>query len=538
MTSRLSLAGPAFAILATGFAAAHPARDSRAAACESLAQLKLPNTTITAAEPVTSGWFRMPRRTQGMPAGVSDTLAKLPPFCRVTGVIAPTSDSHILFEAWLPLEKWNGRFTGVGNGGWAGDIYYFSLADQLRRGNASIATNTGHEDLTGAVQAKFAVGHPEQLIDFAYRADHEITVQGKALTQAFYGKAADYSYWVGCSSGGYEGLMEAQRFPADYNGIVAGAPANNFTRLMAGGLDASLALRSLPDGLFPRAKLRPLATAVLAACDAMDGVMDGILEDPRACTFDPASLRCKTDQDPATCLTPAESDAVRRVYAGLKHPSTGAQLFPGFSPGSERGWTAFLDPSGPFPIVESYYKWLAFADSTWELKTFDFTRPADFQAHLKAEAKYAPILNATNADLRAFAQRGGKLIQWHGWADMLIAPQNSIDYYESVLSFSGGSGKDRGAALRDVQAFYRMYMAPGVGHCSGGAGPNQFDLQAALEKWVEASTAPESAVATHFTNRVVDRTRPLCPYPKVAAWKGEGDTNDAANFACRDPKAK
>jgi feruloyl esterase len=219
------------------------------------------------------------------------------------------------------------------------------------------------------------------------------------------------------------------------------------------------------------------------------------------------------------------------VYGGLKDPTTGAQLYPGLAPGGEPFWPN-RNLANPFPIPIAHYKWLVFAHPDWDWKSFDFGDPADYQAHQKAEAKFAPIMNATDPNLKAYRQRGGKLLQYHGWNDQLITPLNSINYYESVLSFFG-AGQSREKTLQDVQGFYRLFMAPGMAHCGGGTGPNNFDIQAALEQWVERGIAPDRVVATRAINGVVDRLRPLCPYPQVAVYKGEGDTNDAANFDCR-----
>ena len=224
------------------------------------------------------------------------------------------------------------------------------------------------------------------------------------------------------------------------------------------------------------------------ACDAGDGVTDGVLEDPRQCRFDPGTLLCATNQKPDTCLSAAQVEAARRVYRGPVDPTSRATIYPGMAFGSEPFWPN-RDPSNPFPIPVSHYKWLVFGDPNWDWKTFDMSKPSDYQAYQKAEAKFAPILNATNPDLREFRKRGGKLLQWHGWSDQLIAAQNSIDYYESVLSqFGGNTG--------DVQTFYRLFMAPGVTHCSGGPGPNTFDMQAVLEEWVEKGKAPDQIIAT------------------------------------------
>jgi feruloyl esterase len=497
-------------------------------ACAGLSSQQLPNATISAVQAVTTGSFTPPGSTNAIP--------NLPPFCRVAGVIKPTSESNILFEVWMPLQNWNGRYTGVGNGGWAGTISYGALAEQIRRGNAAASTNTGHEAAPGIDAARFAYEHPERLIDFAYRSHHETTLKGKALVQAFYGKAHDRAYWLGCSSGGYEGLMEAQRFPADYDGIVAGAPANNWTRLMAGDFDATLAVLQDPASTLSAASLGVLYRGVLAACDGTDGVTDGVLEDPRQCKFDPATVQCAANQATGACVTGAQVEAARRIYRGVKDPSTGAQLYPGLSAGSEPFWTN-RDTANPFTIPIAHYKWLVFADPNWDWKTFQLSSPAAYEAFKKAETKFAPIMNATDPNLGEFRQRGGKLLQYHGWSDQLIAAQNSIDYYESVVAFFAGGKPDRSDVSRDVQSFYRLFMAPGMAHCAGGPGPNAFDAQTAVEQWVERGVPPDVIVATRATNGVVDRLRPLCPYPKVAAYKGNGDTNDAASFTCREPGA-
>ena len=514
MTSPARIASLIAATLPLLVIATLRAQTDPAAACARLTDEKMSSTTITAAQAITGGSFTAP--------GSTNQMSNLPPFCRVAGTIAPSSDSHILFEVWLPLAKWNGKFAGVGNGGWAGAISYGPLQDQLRRGYAAASTKTGHQAPPAPMDmAKFAFEHPEQLIDFAYRAHHETTLKAKALVQAFYGKPAERAYWIGCSSGGYEGLTEAQRFPSDFDGIVAGAPANNWTRLMAGDLDCTQAVLKDPASFLPASALGVLYRGVLAACDGADAVTDGVLDDPARCTFDPATVLCAANQKAESCLTAAQVEAARRVYRGARDPRTGARLYPGLAPGSEPFWPN-RDPGSPFPIPVSHYKWLVFGDPNWDWKTFDLGQPADYEAFVKAETKLAPILNATNPNLQEFRKRGGKLLQYHGWSDQLIAAQNSIDYYESVRSALGGK----------VDDFYRLFMAPGMAHCGGGPGPNSFDMQAALEEWVEKGVAPEQIIATHSTNGVVDRLRPLCPYPKVAVYKGKGDTNDAANFVC------
>ena len=501
-----------------------------AADCERLRTLRLENTTIAIAEQV-SGAFAVP--------GTRDTIRNLPALCRVAGEIQSTADSHIAFEVWLPFENWNGKLAGVGNGGWAGTISYAgppnaSLADQVRRGYAAVSTNTGHEGNGG--DARFAYGHPERLVDFAWRAVHEMTVKAKSVTQAFYGRPPQHAYWIGCSTGGKQGLTEAQRFPADYDGIIAGAPANNWSPLMTA--TAMLSITAIGDSAryLPPPARTLLRDAVIRACDKLDGVEDGVLEDPRRCHFDPAVLQCGSpSQSDSNCLSAAQVTAAKRIYSGVVDPIDGRKVSSGLAPGSELLWAAFATPGRPFPIPFSYYRWLVFADSTWDWRSFDLANPRTRQAWIDGDRKFTPVLSAVDPNLRAFRARGGKLIQYHGWNDQLISPHNSIDYFESVLSLESSNGRDRAAALADMQQFYRLFMVPGMAHCGGGNGPNVFDVEGALEEWVEHGVAPESVIAAHLgPNGVPDRRRPLCPYPRVAMYKGEGDTNDAASFACRD----
>jgi len=361
-----------------------------------------------------------------------------------------------------------------------------------------------------------------------------MTVKGKAITQAFYGRPARYAYFIGCSTGGKQGLTEAQRFPADYDGIVATAPANNWIRLMAGDFAPSRAAAVDSAGRLPQAVRRILHGAALRACDASDGVADSLITNPAQCTFDPATVQCPAGAESAgTCPTAAQVRAARTMYDGLRDP-TGQKVWPGLPPGSEPFWGPLTNPTNPFPIAISYYRWVVFGDPNWDWKAFDLANPSDYARHLDGERRYAPVLSAIDPNLRPFSARGGKLIQIHGWNDQLISAQNSIDYYESVLAFEGG-GRDRDATLRAVQDFHRLFMAPGMLHCAGGPGPNTFDAHDALEAWVERGVAPESIIATHLTNGVSDRTRPLCPYPKVATYKGSGDINRTASFTCAVP---
>jgi feruloyl esterase len=486
------------------------ASPASAASCESLRSVALPNVAITQATVVAAGQFTLQGRGAVPPA-----MAKLPEFCRVAATLTPSKDSDIKIEVWMPSQGWNGKFIGVGNGGWAGNISYPALAESLARGYAVASTDTGHTGNAG--DASFALGHPDKLIDFGYRAVHEMTAAAKALVRAFYDTAPRFSYFNGCSTGGKQGLTEAQRFPADYDGIIAGAPANNWTRLMTGLLWAGRATLSDPASRIPPEKFAVLNRAVLNACDARDGVTDGVLENPQSCAFDPKTVACTGGGEGANCLTAAQVEAAQKIYGSATNPRTGEALFPGLPPGSELGWGPAAGGPAPFPIPDSHFKYIVFEDPTWDFRTFDFDR--DFA---RADKIDGGTLTAADPDLSAFAARGGKLLMFHGWNDQLITAQNSVNYYESVRARLGAR----------TDATLRLFMAPGMAHCTGGPGPNQADWLTALEQWVERGAAPTRIVASRSANGVVDRTRPLCAYPQMARYSGKGSTDEAANFTC------
>ena len=485
--------------------------------CERLTSLALSNTTITVAETVTAGAFSPPGSRGGSAGADTNPFSTLPSFCRVAATLKPSSDSDIKIEVWMPSSGWNGKFQAVGNGGWSGNIVYGGLAAALRRGYATASTDTGHQ----GASAEFALGHPEQLIDFGYRAVHEMTGTAKAIANAFYDSQPRFSYWVGCSSGGKQGLKEAQRFPEDYDGIVAGAPANYWTHLMAGTLRPAHATLKDPASYIPREKYSLIHNAVMTECDARDGVKDGVLEDPARCGFDPKVLQCK-GEDTTSCLTAPQVEAVRAIYAPSKNPRTGREIFPGLERGSEKGWAALAGGPNPFPIPADHFKFVVFKNPNWDFKTLDFDKDVEL-----ADQRDAGLINAIDPNLKPFVTRGGKLIIWHGWNDQLIAPRNAINYYKSVIPVLGGAAKTAESV--------RLFMAPGVNHCAGGDGPSSFDALAALEKWVEQGQAPDRIVASRLTNGIVDRTRPLCPYPQVAQYTGRGSADDESSFVCKAP---
>ena len=330
------------------------------ASCESLARLSLPNATVTRAETVEAGAFKPPTAGGTQPTGgvAAVEFASLRAFCRLTATMKPSADSDIKIEVWMPASGWNGKFQAVGNGGWAGLIAYPALATALARGYATASTDTGHEGASG----QFALGHPEKLTDFAYRAVHEMTVHAKFIIESFYGNRPRVSYWVGCSTGGRQGLKEAQKYADDYDGIVAGAPANFWTHLMAHSIWVSHATLKDSAAMIPRDKYPVIHQAVLNACDALDGVKDGVLEDPTRCRFDPAALTCKSGDAP-NCLTAPQVDATRKIYSSLKNPRTNVEIFPGLEPGSENGWAGLAGGPQPFSVPADYWKYVAFKES-------------------------------------------------------------------------------------------------------------------------------------------------------------------------------
>jgi feruloyl esterase len=477
--------------------------------CQQLRSWQIPGGAVTLAQPVAAGSFQPPR---GDPA----PFRALPPFCRVAATLRPTTDSEIRVEVWLPEPTaWNGKYEGVGNGGWGSSLNYSDMAAALLRGYASSSTDTGH---TGG-RARFAVGHPEKLMDFGYRSVHEMTVAAKAVIAAFYGKEATFSYFAGCSSGGRQALMEAQRFPEDYDGILAGAPTNHWTRMMFGRIWVAQATLSDPARYVPPAQYPRIHQAVLAACDAIDGVADGVLEDPTRCHFDPGSLECRASTGP-TCLTKAQVQAVRRIYTPATNPVTPEEIYPAMERGSELVWGTLAGGPRPILLAEDYFRYVVFENPDWDFRTLNFD--TDLQQALRRDGG---ILSATSPDLQKFFAHGGKLIQYHGWTDQQVMPRNSVQYYERVR-------KAMGTATR---LSYRLFMVPGMNHCRGGEGPDTFDLLSALEQWREQGKAPDTVRAAHWENGRVVRSRLLCPYPEISHYRGAGSTEEATHFFCAAP---
>ena len=503
-------------LVAVVLASAMPRQPLKAAtACDKLTSLALPNVTITLARDVAAGAFRPTSEGGGDdPPANPRAFSALPAFCRVAATLKPSSDSDIKMELWMPAANWNGKFQAVGNGAFSGSIVLTAMAAPLARGYATSSTDTGHAGNT----ASFALGHPEKTVDFGWRAVHEMTVASKAIIAAFYDSAPRLSYWNGCSAGGRQALKEAQRFPADYDGIIAGAPGLDWTGRASQAVRGAQLLKDENGRLSPE-KAQTLHKAVVDACDTLDGLKDGLIADPRKCAFDPATIQCSAG-DAATCLTAAQVKTARTLYSPLVNAKTKRETA-GLHRGSELGWTNLGWTASARATGLDQFRYLVFKDAKWEIDRFDAQTDLGH-----ADDADDGVINALDPNLAAFLNRGGKLIQYHGWSDPQISPGNSVDYFDRV---------SQTLKTPNLQDGYRLFMVPGMGHCRGGEGPNAFDAVAALEQWVEQKKAPDQIVAAHATNGTVDRTRPLCPYPQIASYRGSGSLDEAGSFTCKLP---
>jgi hypothetical protein len=497
--------------------------------CENLKTQKLALATIVSAEPVAAGVFLPP----GVAANSSAAAVykTTPAFCRVVIESTPTPDSAIRIEVWMPSLGWNGKFQGVGNGGYAGDIGYGALAAGVTNGFAAASTNTGHT--ANGLDGSWALGHPEKIVDFGHRGIHEMTVRAKEMITAFYAKPPARSYFASCSNGGRQALMEAQRYPQDYDGIVAGAPANYWTRLFSGFAWNAQAL-SRPGSQITMAKLQAINKLTIRACDEIDGVKDGLIENQTVCKFAPEELLCKGEET-NDCLTAPQLEAFKKIYEGPKD-SKGKVVYPGYPTGIELGpggWGSWILGPAPGKSVQAmfgaqFFMNFVHSNPAWTFQSFEIERDGKL-----ADEKLASIMNATDPNLSAFEKRGGKLILYHGWGDPAIPATNAINYFNSVKAKMGAS----------TDRFAQLYLVPGMQHCAGGPGPNSFnqygtaspkdpqtDMFAALIRWVEEGKAPQSIIAEKPGDPKM--TRPICPYPQISRYKGSGDINDAANFTC------
>ncbi|HTV95194.1 MAG TPA: tannase/feruloyl esterase family alpha/beta hydrolase [Steroidobacteraceae bacterium] len=533
--------------------------------CEGLISLKLPHATITQARSITTGRFT--------PPGSTMHFDKLPPFCRVSVKSSPSPDSLIDIEIWIPLGRaWNGKFLQVGCGGFCGTLQYqyIPLARALRRGYAGAADDAGNQS---PGDGSFALGHPQKIEDFGYRALKETTDKSKAVLLALAGRAPERSYFNGCSGGGREALIEAQRFPEDFDGIIVGAPANNWIRMFAGMVANEQALLDDPASYIAGAKLPLLSKAVLAHCGKQDSGApgDAFLSDPLHCSFDPATVECAAGQSADSCLTAAQVRAAKAIYGGPRDPRTARRIVPGFVPGNEddpADWPIWIigasrqadltDNTKPptLPLaptrgaLQEFYGNSFFAYFVYQDPKLDFHSLKIGAAVAAADQRVGKIIDAIDPDLRPFERHGGKIIQYHGWADSALTPLNSVNYYNQVRALLSGGASTTAASFERIQRFYRLFMVPGMAHCGGGPGANEFggfndppvidadhDILTALERWVEQGVAPEKIVATHFLDgdpaRGIQFQRPLCPFPQVAHYDGKGDPADAGSFVCR-----
>ena len=510
------LVGGLCAVLLAAFMNGQPVKAT--SSCEGLASLALSSATITRAQAVDAGAFAPPTAGDdaASPAAAARPLNAPRAFCRVAATLKPSIDSDIKIEIWMPVANWNGKFQAVGNGAFNGTIGYAAMMTALGRGYAAASTDTGH--VGGS--ASFALGHPEKVVDFGWRAVHEMSVVSKQIIAAYYDGGPRLSYFNGCSAGGRQGMKEAQRFPADFDGIIAGAPGLDWTGRAAQAVQVTQALQKDPAASLSPAQTKLVHAAVLQACDLLDGVKDGVVDDPKRCAFDPGVLQCKSTEA-ASCLTPAQVNTARMLYSPRVNPQTKRELA-GLLPGSELGWTDMGWSASARATGLDQFRFIVFKDPRWDVDKFNFDRDI-----VRADETDEGTINALDPNLKPFIDRGGRLIQYHGWSDPQISPGNSVQYYQRVAEALGGASK--------VQGAYRLFLAPGMAHCGGGDGPNTFDMVTALEQWVEQRKAPDQLIASHSTGGVVDRTRPLCPYPQIAAYTGSGSTNEAANFVCKVP---
>jgi feruloyl esterase len=492
-------------------------------ACQELTQLKLADTRIIAAEMI------KPAPKWSVPDSLFTRMipirsAVMVPFCRVSAVI----EKEIKVEVWLPRD-WNQRFQGVGNGGLSGSLNYPAMATAVNAHFASASTDTGHVTDRDAFQTDWIAGHRDRVIDFGYRAHHLMAEKAKAIVAAFYGAGASRNYFSGCSSGGWQGLTEAQRYPADYDGILAGAPAINYLGAATRGMVLAQVAAKAPEGNLDAAASKLLVQASTAKCDAQDGLKDDLISEPLKCRFDPAELLCKAGQTQG-CLNAAQVERAKLVYGPHKSagglrlypgPTWGTPAFFGAPPTAARAPAATRAPAAA-PAqdpLSAMVEAVTGKPPSWTLSTYDPDRDFTRLVHV-----LGPILNSTDPNLKAFKARGGKLILYHGWSDPGLSPYNTLDYLTSVVHRLGQS---------EVDAFVRTYFAPGMFHCGGGTGPNVFDAIPPLVAWVEQGEAPREIVATQpGPEGTVLRTRPLCPYPLVARYKGSGSVDNARSFEC------
>lgn len=503
-------------------AAESPPPAARTCDMTAFADVQLPGATIQSVSAVPAGDYT--------PEGQRQALTDLPAFCRINAQAMPSSSSLINFEVWVPEgNAWNGKLVTTGNGGYSPSLSYSDMAYALRQGYATMGGDTGHQ----TEDMQWGVNNAEKIIDWGTRSINAITVAGKQLINELRAEPARRSYYLGCSTGGHQGFAEAQRYPEDFDGIIAGAPGNNRTALNAEFMWRFRSNRPTNDNVtqyLTRSKLQLVTSKAVEACDALDGVTDGVINDPRQCTtqhFDVASLQCTAGDGP-DCLTTEQVDAAQKIYQGPRNPRTGAQIYPGWPVGSESGWSGYMGTDEP--VRADFWRLWVFNDENWDWWSFDFDKDLEY-----AYTQIAPLVDQTSTDLSAFKANGGKMIVYHGWNDPVVSTYDSISYFDKVRDAQGSR-----AAMDE---FYRMFLIPGMGHCGGGPGVTNLrsaltspapdtDILAALDRWVEAGTAPDDLVATGNGEGEAVPTRPLCAYPTQAVYSGSGSPDDAASYTC------
>ena len=500
---------------------------ARPCSLDSFASLNLEHARVTAVESIPAGSYT--------PVQARPAISGLPAFCRITAEATPSPDSLIRFELWVPTGQWNGKLVATGNGGYSPELNYGDMAYAMREGYAVLGGDSGHQS-PDPNDMMFAVGHPQKIIDWGTRSVHAITVPGKQILADLMTRPASRAYYYGCSTGGHQGYAEVQRYPDDFDGVIAGDPGNNRVALNAEFLWRFLSNHVPGDNGHPvltPAKVALVSHAAIAACDGLDGVTDGVIADPRMCTrdkFNIDTLRCKAGDAP-DCLTDAQVDAVKKIYQGPVDPVTHTSIYPGPVVGSESTWGSYWGNAAP--VRADFWRYWAFNDPSWNWWSFDF-----HSGYQTALAKLGPLVDQNNPDIAGFKAHGGKLITYQGWADPVVNPLDTIAYYDKVKALQGSQAQTDG--------FFRLYMVPGMAHCMGGVGQTAFgnqgapapvidashDILSALDRWVTQGSAPDQIIALEVRNGSVVSTRPLCPYPKRAIYNGTGDTRIAASYTC------
>ena len=511
-----------------------PISIAHAGTCEQLLSLHLPNTVVHTAQSIPAGSYQ--------PPGSTVTYSNLPAFCRFTATVSPVPGSAIGIEIWLPTKTWNNRYQQSGNHGLGGTFYWGEMVRQLQRGYATGITDAGHTATKGPYDTAFAFGYPQRVVDFAWRAVHELAEKSKAVIIAYYGRSQRYAYFNGCSDGGREALKAAQQFPNDFNGIIAGSAVADYTHNATKQLVTTINWKNAGiTGTSGAALLTRAQAATTAECDALDGVTDGQIRDPRACHWKPNTLVCQPGQTSSNCITPQQAQAIKLNEEPLRDPQTGEWIMARMTPGSEHDEVRFGFTNGLAGFGVANYQ-IGLNDPNWDGSTFDLH--ADLPI---LDRNFGNIVNATDPDLKAFKRAGGKLIQWHGWDDVVAQPGYAVKYYDEVVDTTSHGNLD------GTQDFYRLFMIPGIGHCGTGIGPDnigeenytavspdpEHDVVSALEAWVERGAKPQKLIASEYVNndptQGIQMQRPICPFPAEAVYDGSGDPNLATSFKCAVP---